>query len=232
MIFFRSIIHRQHRDRTLENLGHSSQPSWGESYIRNLHFALDAYFMCSSFPSENPTDSRRKSHRRLHREIQNLQSPNPSDRLYFEFMLPRAHMNKAANLYRVFHYKRHMGYWDSSQQPCYSITFSSVSGFSLKYSKVDRQSKSKDEPQIEILYLLWTPLTLLQKVLLDKLVSSEYKEGTKDPCKRLCTFKCGGCDYCQYMDIGIQKTLPNKVNFIPRHFANGKTCGVVYLLQC
>lgn len=65
-----------------------------------------------------------------------------------------------------------------------------------------------------------------------KLVCRKFKGSTKHPCKRLGTFKCGGCGYCQYLDVATHKTLPNKVTFTPKHFANCKTHGVVYLLQC
>lgn len=38
--------------------------------------------------------------------------------------------------------------------------------------------------------------------------------------------------YCQYMDVTTHKILLNKVKFTLKHFANCKTYGVVYLLQC
>lgn len=68
--------------------------------------------------------------------------------------------------------------------------------------------------------------------LRNELISSEYKGGSKDPCKRFGAFKCGGCRYCQFMDVGTHKLLPNNNKFVPGHFSNCKTVGVVYLLQC
>lgn len=70
------------------------------------------------------------------------------------------------------------------------------------------------------------------KSLEDKLVSSEFKSDKKDPCKLVGTFPCGGCNHCRYMNINRHLTLLNGEFFKPRHCANCKTKGIVYLLLC
>lgn len=69
--------------------------------------------------------------------------------------------------------------------------------------------------------------------LKDQLVRSEYV-GTfrSHPCKRLGTFTCGGCPHCRYMNIQPNTILPNGKPYRPKHFANCKTFGVIYLLTC
>lgn len=69
----------------------------------------------------------------------------------------------------------------------------------------------------------------------DNLVSSEYVgggTGKRDPCKRMGTFRCGGCPYCQFMNTKSNIKLPDGSKYTPKHFANCKTIGVIYLLMC
>ena len=69
--------------------------------------------------------------------------------------------------------------------------------------------------------------------LKDSLTQSEYTgEFRSDPCKRMGTFRCGGCNFCQYMNTDKNIMLPNGKPFRATHFANCKTEGVVYLLSC
>ncbi|XP_040178452.1 uncharacterized protein LOC120911183 [Rana temporaria] len=69
--------------------------------------------------------------------------------------------------------------------------------------------------------------------LRDHLVTSEFKGTFRcDPCKRKGTFTCGGCSICRYINSGRQIVLPNGQLHKPRHYANCKTVGVVYLLTC
>ena len=69
--------------------------------------------------------------------------------------------------------------------------------------------------------------------LKDHLVASEFKDNfRKDPCKRRGTFTCGGCSICRYINIERDIVLPNGRPYRPRHFANCKTFGVIYLLTC
>lgn len=71
------------------------------------------------------------------------------------------------------------------------------------------------------------------KSLGDYLIKSEFKEDRGDPCKHLGTFSCGGCGYCQFLWSGTKKIrLPNGTLFVPKHYANCRTMGVVYLLTC
>lgn len=56
--------------------------------------------------------------------------------------------------------------------------------------------------------------------------------GKRDPCKCPGTFQCGGCPYCQFMNIKPNIKLPNGHKYASKHFANCKTIGVVYLLIC
>lgn len=73
------------------------------------------------------------------------------------------------------------------------------------------------------------------KSIKDNLVSSEYSGGgvgKQDLCKRPKTFRCGGCPYCQFMKTKSNIKLPNGQNYAPKHFANCRTIGVVYLLIC
>lgn len=64
------------------------------------------------------------------------------------------------------------------------------------------------------------------------MVSNEFRGGRRNPCERLGTFRCGVCWYCPYMNIFMHPDLPNRVEVTPRHYANCRTQGVVYLLQC
>ncbi|XP_073478692.1 uncharacterized protein [Aquarana catesbeiana] len=65
------------------------------------------------------------------------------------------------------------------------------------------------------------------------LIQSEYK-GTarKDPCKTWGTYPCGSCAQCPVIGRRTTLALPNGESFSLRHFANCKTQGVVYLMQC
>lgn len=84
-------------------------------------------------------------------------------------------------------------------------------------------------------YVPSRPLITYRKTssLKDSLTQSEYVgEFRTDPCKRPGTFRCGGCNLCQYMNIENKILLPNAKPFRPTHFANCKTAGVVYLLSC
>lgn len=78
------------------------------------------------------------------------------------------------------------------------------------------------------------PLITYRKAssLRDKLVCSEYKITKQHSTKPVGAFRCGNCNYCQYMNIGKYKDLPNGQKFKPRHFVNCRTVGIVYLLQC
>lgn len=46
------------------------------------------------------------------------------------------------------------------------------------------------------------------------------------------TFTCEGCNYCRFLNLSKNITLPNGEQFKPRHYAYCQTCGVVYLLVC
>lgn len=71
------------------------------------------------------------------------------------------------------------------------------------------------------------------KSLREYLVHSEFTAGSKkDPCKYPGTFRCGGCNYCQFMQTERQAQLPNGAIFKHHHFANCKTPGVIYVLTC
>lgn len=70
------------------------------------------------------------------------------------------------------------------------------------------------------------------KSLRDNLIKSEFKNKRGDPCKTKGTYKCGTCNYCQYMHTTKNVTLPNGCLFKPHHFANCRTPGVVYMLLC
>lgn len=52
------------------------------------------------------------------------------------------------------------------------------------------------------------------------------------PCKRPGTFRCGGCNLCQYMYAGENVILPNGKVFKLVHYANCIAIGVVYMLMC
>lgn len=69
--------------------------------------------------------------------------------------------------------------------------------------------------------------------LKDQLVRSDYV-GTfrSNPCKRLGTFTCGGCSFSRYMNTQPNTILPNGKLYKPKHYANCKTVGIVYLLTC
>lgn len=71
------------------------------------------------------------------------------------------------------------------------------------------------------------------KSIKDKLIMSEYR-GKLDqaPCKYKGTYMCGTCRYCKYMYTTRNPTLPNGQIFRPKHFANCKTIGVIYILWC
>lgn len=56
----------------------------------------------------------------------------------------------------------------------------------------------------------------------DYIIQSEFKG----------TFTCGGCSYRRYIYTGSSPTLPNRQMFKVWHYANCKTCGVVYLMLC
>lgn len=65
------------------------------------------------------------------------------------------------------------------------------------------------------------------------MVKSEYTGIFRsDKCKRFGTFTCGGCPLCRYMNTQSKFTLPNGRIYRPRHYANCKTSGVIYLLTC
>lgn len=67
----------------------------------------------------------------------------------------------------------------------------------------------------------------------DKLVRSEFRDKSeKEHCKYKGTFICGSCRYCKYMYKAKEITLPNSDLFRPKHFANCKTPGVIYMLLC
>ncbi|XP_040188254.1 uncharacterized protein LOC120920313 [Rana temporaria] len=65
------------------------------------------------------------------------------------------------------------------------------------------------------------------------LVKSEYKGiNKKDPCKTFGTYPCGTCAQCPVIGRRTTLTLPNGDTFSLKHFANCRTRGVVYLMQC
>lgn len=67
----------------------------------------------------------------------------------------------------------------------------------------------------------------------DLLVQIEFKGYNRgDPCTSVGTFQCGSCSYCRYMDTRKNVYLPNGIHFVPRHYANCQTTGVVYMLLC
>lgn len=71
------------------------------------------------------------------------------------------------------------------------------------------------------------------KSLWDHFVHSEYsQEGQRDPRIYPGTFTCGGCGYCKYICTTHSPTLPNGTKFKPKHYANCKTKGLVYMLMC
>lgn len=77
-----------------------------------------------------------------------------------------------------------------------------------------------------------TPTITFRKAR-DQLVKSEYAGAFRsDPCQRLDTFTCGGCMCCHYMNTQSNFVLPNGRLYRPRHYANCKTPGVIYLLTC
>lgn len=66
-----------------------------------------------------------------------------------------------------------------------------------------------------------------------KCVQSEYKGDSRgDPCKTRGTFPCGSCSQCLTNRKRTQFHLPKGDIFQVKHFANCKTQGVVYIMQC
>lgn len=51
-------------------------------------------------------------------------------------------------------------------------------------------------------------------------------------CKYKGTFMCRACKYCRFMHTQKNPILPNGKMFYPKHFANCKTIGVIYMLKC
>lgn len=67
----------------------------------------------------------------------------------------------------------------------------------------------------------------------EKLVQSEYKGGLRgDPCKTWGTFPRKSYSQCPVIGRRTQFSLPSGDFFRVKHFANCKTRGVVYLMQC
>lgn len=65
------------------------------------------------------------------------------------------------------------------------------------------------------------------------LTQSEYKGSTRgDPCKTWGTYPCGTCSQCGVIGRRTRITLSSGEDFQLRHFANCRTRGVVYLMQC
>lgn len=65
------------------------------------------------------------------------------------------------------------------------------------------------------------------------LKQSEHRGNLRsDPCRVWGTFSCGACSFCEVIGKRTFFTLHNGERFHLRHFANCKTQGVVYLLQC
>lgn len=90
---------------------------------------------------------------------------------------------------------------------------------------------------------MWVNLWIQNHVLLleknrafrDILTSSHFSPGGScDPCAShpKGTFKCGCCDYCQFIREIKEFTLPNSENDQPKHVINCNIIGVVYLLTC
>lgn len=69
--------------------------------------------------------------------------------------------------------------------------------------------------------------------LKDRLVHSHNKAGNRtDSCKSLGTFPFGDCDFCKFIDNQISNMIINEQSLKPKHFANCKTRGVIYLMLC
>lgn len=68
----------------------------------------------------------------------------------------------------------------------------------------------------------------------DKLTQSHFSDLPRDTCVALPhgTFKCGFCKQCQYVQTSKDFILPNGKKFVPRHFVNCATLGVIYLITC
>lgn len=67
----------------------------------------------------------------------------------------------------------------------------------------------------------------------DRVVNSEFKGETgKHHCKYKGTYMCGNCNYCKFLLTQKKRILPNGQTFHPKHFANCKTIGSIYMLQC
>lgn len=65
----------------------------------------------------------------------------------------------------------------------------------------------------------------------DRVVSNKFKsDSNRSHCKFKGTFMCGTCHYCKYMLTQRNPTLPNGRVFYPKHYANCRTPGVVYML--
>lgn len=83
--------------------------------------------------------------------------------------------------------------------------------------------------------LLERPLFTFRRAtsVASRLVRSEFKgDSFAEHCKYKGTFMCGACGYCKFMYTIKNPTLPDGSTFRPKHFANCKTKGVVYMLQC
>ncbi|XP_068115282.1 zinc finger protein 27-like [Hyperolius riggenbachi] len=72
------------------------------------------------------------------------------------------------------------------------------------------------------------------KTLRDSVTSSHFwgKTGPQRHCTVTGTYSCGGCVYCQYLQVGRSVVLPNGRQWNLRHFVNCNTVGVIYLLYC
>lgn len=84
-------------------------------------------------------------------------------------------------------------------------------------------------------FVTQTPAITYRKAgpIRESLVQSEYKgEHRKYLCRQMGTFPCGECAQCPVINQSNQFTLPNCERFSARHFANCKTKGIVYLMQC
>lgn len=65
------------------------------------------------------------------------------------------------------------------------------------------------------------------------LTQSEYRGNQrKDSCKTWGIYPCGSCSFCKVIGQRTSFLLPNGERFHLKNFANCKTQGVVYLLQC
>lgn len=69
--------------------------------------------------------------------------------------------------------------------------------------------------------------------LKDRLVHSHHQTNPKlDLCRTFGTFPCSDCEFCKYIDNRISMQNINGYALEPRHCANCKAKGIIYLMMC